>query len=216
MTRHPTSRRVHRDQTEPDDVVVAKMIEVSTWARQNMRALVIGAIVLAIAIFAGIKYLDYREAMTERASARLLEIRSTAASGNTALAARDLETFVERFGGTPSGEEGRLLLAQLYLLNDEPQKAIDVVRPVVDDGDPLIRSDFAGLPQARSPRGCRTPARFPRRHGGRPAAIRAPDRAGTRRTRARRLPDAPQRAASRPGANGRRQRLLMEETRSAG
>lgn len=144
MTRHPTGRRVHREATDPDDVFLARLLEFSTWARQHLRLLVAGVIVLAIAIFAVVQYFDYRETMAERAAIRLLEVRSTAAAGNTALAARDLETFLDDFEGTPATTEARMLLAQLYLLQDQPQQAIDVIRPVTDASDNVI-STAAGI-----------------------------------------------------------------------
>lgn len=144
MARHPTARRVHRESTEPDDVVLARLLQLSQWASKHARALIIAAIVLAIAIFSLVRYLDYRETLAQRAAIELLEVRATANSGNFALATRDLATFLQRFGGTPAALEARMLLAQLHLLQDQPQQAIEVIQPVTDEAEGIMRTS-AGL-----------------------------------------------------------------------
>lgn len=145
MTKHPTSRRgAHHGVADSDDVFVTRMIELSAWAKAHTRTLVIGAIVLAIAIIGTWQYVEYRQAMTQRAGVELLEIRGTAASGNYPLASRDLEAFLERFGDTPSAPEARILLGQLYLAQNQPQQAIDALLPVQGEGDHLVTA-AAGL-----------------------------------------------------------------------
>jgi len=140
MTKHPTSRRVHHSAADSDDAFVVRMIELSTWAKAHTRALVIGAIVLVIAVIGIWQYIDYRGTMNERAATELLQIRGTAASGNMQLAARDLETYLGRFGGTESAADARILLGQIYLMQNQPQQAVDALRPAADSDDHLVNA----------------------------------------------------------------------------
>jgi predicted negative regulator of RcsB-dependent stress response len=145
MTRHPASSRTHATTTvAPDDVVVAKALEASSWARQNSRAIIIGLIVLAIAAAAVIYYVSYRRGLQERASTELIELRQVAASGDVSNAVLQLDAFVDRFDGTAAANEARLLLAQLQLAQGNAPQAIEAVEPLVGEGDPLM-SASAGL-----------------------------------------------------------------------
>ena len=128
----------------PDDAVVAGFLSTAAWVRSHSRAVTIGVVVLGIGIFAAIQYVQYRSALTERAASELIQVRQTAASGNIPLAVRDLETFAERFDGTPAASEARLLLAQLQLAQGNAAQAVEAVQPVADARDPLLAAS-AGL-----------------------------------------------------------------------
>lgn len=144
MTRHPASRRTHAQTVAPDDVIVAKAFEASSWARQNSRAITIGLIVLAIAAIAVVYYVNYRADLRDRASSELLEVRQVAASGDIPNAVLQLDGFVDRFDGTPAANEARLLLGQLQLAQGNAPQAVEAVQPLVDENDPLL-SASAGL-----------------------------------------------------------------------
>jgi Tfp pilus assembly protein PilF len=59
-------------------------------------------------------------------------------SGNAALAARDLETWMASYSGTRAADEARLLLGRSYLDNGEPARAIELLSGAVRDlDDPL-------------------------------------------------------------------------------
>ena len=143
MTRHPASRRTHAP-VAPDDVVVAKAIEASSWARRNSRPIIIGVGVLAVAAAAALYYVNYRSGLSQRASSELLELRQVAASGDIPNAVLQLDGFVNRFDGTPAANEARLLLGQLQLAQGNAPQAVEAVRPLVDENDPLL-SASAGL-----------------------------------------------------------------------
>lgn len=135
MARHPSSRRVHRETDETEDIVIARMVEASSWARSHARILIVAGIVAVVAVGAVLYVNKMNANKRDTAAIRLLEIRQTAASGNFALAAKDLQSFVDRFGGTPSEGEARLLLGQIQLSQNQPQDAIEAVRPVAASGD---------------------------------------------------------------------------------
>lgn len=144
MTGHPTSRRAPSPAVEPDDAVVAGFLSAANWVRSHSRLVTIGIVLVAIGVFAIVQYVNYRAELKERASIELLEVRQTAASGNIPLAIRDLETFAERFDGTPAAAEARLLLGQLHLSQGNAAQAVEAIRPVADGDDPLT-STSAGL-----------------------------------------------------------------------
>jgi hypothetical protein len=52
MTRHPTARRVHRQDSAPDDAFIAGVLETSAWAKQHSRTLIVGGIIAAVVITA--------------------------------------------------------------------------------------------------------------------------------------------------------------------
>jgi predicted negative regulator of RcsB-dependent stress response len=127
-TRHPTARRVHRKDSAPDDAFVAGVLETTVWARQHQRTLVIGGIALVVALLSLILWLNHRSNLRERAAIEISQIRAIAVGGNTDLAIRELEQFIDRFGGTPAADEARLLLASNYMLAGQPEPAAAAVR----------------------------------------------------------------------------------------
>jgi predicted negative regulator of RcsB-dependent stress response len=133
MQKHPTARRVHRDTTEPDDLFVANVLEASAWAQRNTRALIIAGAVLAVAVLSGLYYMNYRSQMRVQASTRLNEIRQSMNSANPALTTKDLEAFIDRFGGTPAGGEAKLTLGQVYLQTGKQKEAIELLNDLAAD-----------------------------------------------------------------------------------
>jgi tetratricopeptide (TPR) repeat protein len=128
MTRHPTARRVHRHEADADDVFVAGVLESTAWAQQHKRTLIIAGITVAVVATALFLWLNHRSNLRTTAAQQLTEVRAVAMSGNPALAIRDLEQYLARFGGTPSGDEARLLLGRAYLEAGQLQQAIETVR----------------------------------------------------------------------------------------
>ncbi|MEW5929833.1 MAG: tetratricopeptide repeat protein [Gemmatimonadota bacterium] len=113
-----------------DDVVMARAIQLSTWARRNAR-LVIG--IAAVALLAVAAYLFYgyqKRQSEERASIAFARVEQTALSGNATLAQRDLQDFVRRFDGTIQADQARLLLAKVHLDAGKPREAVTVLEAV--------------------------------------------------------------------------------------
>jgi predicted negative regulator of RcsB-dependent stress response len=133
MTRNPAARRVHRDDSAPDDKFVAGVLETSVWAKTHGRTLLIGGGIAALVLIVAGIFWTSRSSKTERANSQLVQVRATAMSGNPQLAVRDLEAFVRNFGSTRAGDEGRLLLGKAYLDMDSTAKAIAAVQSLADD-----------------------------------------------------------------------------------
>lgn len=127
MTRHPTARRVHREDTAPDDVFIAGVLETSAWAKQHSRKLIIGGTIAALVIIGAVLFLMSRANQRNQAIAQLTQVRAVAMSGNAQLAVRELEQYMSRFGGTPAADEARLLLGRAYLENGQVPQARETV-----------------------------------------------------------------------------------------
>lgn len=128
MPRHPTARRIHRVDTTPDDAFIARILDLWVWARNNSRILTIAAVVVVLGTAIGLYYRSSQAAMREQAAATLTEVRQTVASGNTALALRDLESFLTRFGNTEASDEARILMAQIHLNEGRHSEAVSAIR----------------------------------------------------------------------------------------
>jgi tetratricopeptide (TPR) repeat protein len=138
MTRHPTSRRVHRQAAQPDDVFVERVLETSAWATTHARSLIIGAVVVLVLVVSVLWIRSSRAADLAAAATELTTLRQTVQAGNPAAAIRDLQTYVDRFGGTPAGAEARLLLAQSHLQAGQGQQAVNVIEQQARNlGEPL-------------------------------------------------------------------------------
>ncbi|HEX6940055.1 MAG TPA: tetratricopeptide repeat protein [Longimicrobiales bacterium] len=130
MARHPTARRVHHDAVDPDDAFIARILQLTAWFRTHARALGFGAALLVVAVILGMYYRNFQATARVAAESRFAAVQQSVVSGNHALAIRDLEAFLKDFGGTPLGDEARVLLGQSYLAQGDPQKAIAAVDPV--------------------------------------------------------------------------------------
>jgi tetratricopeptide (TPR) repeat protein len=138
MTRHPVSRRVHRQAAQPDDVFVERVLETSAWATQHARTLIIGAVVVVVLLVSVLWIRSSRAAERAAAATELTTLRQTALAGNPAVAIRDLQAYLDRFGDTPAGAEARLLLARAHLQAGQGQQAVDAIEAQARDlGDPL-------------------------------------------------------------------------------
>ncbi|HUF49198.1 MAG TPA: tetratricopeptide repeat protein [Longimicrobiales bacterium] len=135
MTRHPTARRVHRPAAEPDDAFVAGVLETTVWAREHSRKIVIGGTIAAVVMIAAVLFVMNRRQTAQESVAQLTQVRAVAMSGNTELAIRDLQQFIDRYGSTPAAGEARLLLSAAYLEAGQQQNAINTVSRLVGNLD---------------------------------------------------------------------------------
>lgn len=112
---------------ESEDALVVRALEFSAWAKRNIRLIVAAAVVAVVVVGGLIYWRMYRQDRLDRAAAEFVQLQQTVASGNTALAARDMEQYVRRFEGTVYAEEARLALAQLHLQQDSASRAVEVL-----------------------------------------------------------------------------------------
>lgn len=135
MTKHPTSSRVHRDDEVPDDAFVGTIKRIISWGKENSRRVIVGtAVVVVIAAVAAIMIVQQRS-LERSAATRLAQVQQTVASGNTQLAIRDLQSYLERFGSTEAAAQARLVLADLLLSQQQPQDAVQALGDLPDQLD---------------------------------------------------------------------------------
>ena len=99
-------------------------VAVLGWVKQHRRATTVAASVLAL-VAAGAWFAWTARSRRESFAARALQgARSSAEAGNLPLAASDLSRLVSSYGGTVSGDEASLLLAQVRLLQNQAPLAV--------------------------------------------------------------------------------------------
>jgi len=129
--RHPGSRRAHQESpTDPDDIFIARVLEVGNWARANQQLVTILGVVVVIAIAGVVYYNGYRETLVGQASEQLESVHQSIVLQDTEGAKNELITFLERFSGTVYEGEARLLLGDLYLQSADAQQARQVLEPL--------------------------------------------------------------------------------------
>lgn len=132
MTKHPASRRVHR-QSHDEDAFVAAALESTAWAKTHSRALTLAAIVAALAI-GGFLYLqNFQKVKSNNAALELTTVRQTVLQGNRQLAERDLQAYLRKFSGTSAADEARLMLAQIQLEEGKPVEAARTIEDMANN-----------------------------------------------------------------------------------
>lgn len=142
--RHPGARRTTRSTTdaEPDDVFVARVLNLGKWAEANQQVITVAVVILVIGVAALVYYGNYRSTLQEQAAQQLEIVHQSIALDDAEGAKTDLITFLERFGGTAYEGEARLLLGELYLRTDDAQQALAVLDPL--GGRPSQPIEFQG------------------------------------------------------------------------
>lgn len=126
--RHQGTR--NRKQSEPDDVFVAKVLEVGKWAESNQQLLTVLIVVVAIGVLGLVYYSNYRSNLNLQAAGELEQIYQSISIQDTEGARSQLVSFLERSAGTVYEAEARLLLGELYLQDGSPQQAQAVLSPL--------------------------------------------------------------------------------------
>jgi predicted negative regulator of RcsB-dependent stress response len=126
------SRPKRPQQTEPDDIVLARALQFTEWARKNI-VIVAGAAVVLLVLIAGLIWWRMDRAQRlENAAIEFLQVEQAVLSGEQSIATQELQLFVQEHSGTPYADEARVLLAQVHLRSDRTAEAIDVLNPVVE------------------------------------------------------------------------------------
>lgn len=126
------SKKRRSPSEDPDDAFLRGVEQFVSWLEENRRSVILGTIAVALVVAGTVYYLNYRSSLEERASSEIQRIRGELATGSASAATGRLQEFVTRFGGTEAGNEARILLARLQMSNDDPEAALDAVRPVLE------------------------------------------------------------------------------------
>jgi len=144
--RHPGQRRTTQQKVESeDDIFIANVLEVGTWAKAHQQLLTIAAVLVVVAAASLVYYRNYRRGLVGQAGAQLEQIQQSVALNDTEGAKNQLKVFLDRFGGTPYEGEARMLLGELYLEGGEAQQAQAVLEPIGDSPHSPLQLQAAGL-----------------------------------------------------------------------
>ena len=133
--KHPTSSRVQRDDGLPDDAFVGTIKRLMAWGQENQRQVTIGGIAVLVVAAAAWWFFAQQAQLEATAASRYTQVQQTMASGNVQLAIRDLQAFLNRFGGTDVADQARLQLAEALIQQDRPQEAVDALGDLPEDID---------------------------------------------------------------------------------
>ena len=125
--KHPTSSRVHRESDVPDDAFVGTIRRVIDWIQDNQREAIIGAAAIAVVAGGTTWFMVQQRSLERTAQTRLSQVQQTAASGNLPLAIRDLQSYLDTFGGTQAADQARIILADLLIAQEQPEAAIEAL-----------------------------------------------------------------------------------------
>jgi predicted negative regulator of RcsB-dependent stress response len=135
MAKHPTSSRVHREAEGPDDPFVAAIERTMSWARSHSTALTIAGVLLAVLVIVGVYYVSSQRRIEASAQAAYASVQQTMTSGNTQLAIRDLQGFLDRFGESRAAGQARVALAGLLLAEGRADEALEALGDLPEDID---------------------------------------------------------------------------------
>jgi predicted negative regulator of RcsB-dependent stress response len=126
------SRPRRPQQAEPDDVVLARALQFTEWARKNAVIVVVSAVVLVVLIGGLLWYRANQAQELETAAIEFLQVEQAVLSGDEGIATQQLQVFVQEHSDTPYGDEARVLLAQVHLRGERAAEAIEVLTPVAN------------------------------------------------------------------------------------
>lgn len=102
------------------------------WGQDHLRTVVASGVIVVLLAGAGLWYLNYTENLEQQAATQLQTMRAALATGGDSASVDRVESYLDRFGGTESALEARLLLGRVRLRRGEPEQALEAARPVAD------------------------------------------------------------------------------------
>lgn len=134
--------------SDHEDAFIRALNRFIAWAQENTGVLVLVTVLVVVAVGGALYWRSYQQNLEERASAELstlqTRIAQQARQGAPALAVTDsLQAFLQRFDGTSSAREARILLARQQIGEGRPSEAVEAIRPVVDGTRPDTPTGFA-------------------------------------------------------------------------
>ncbi|MQA92403.1 MAG: tetratricopeptide repeat protein [Gemmatimonas sp.] len=129
------SRPRRPQQAEPDDAILARVLQFTEWARRNV-VIVVGVVVALAVLIGGLLWWRADRAQRlENAAIEFLQVEQAVLSGDEGIATQQLQVFIQEHSGTPYADEARVLLAQVHLRGDRAAQAIEVLTPLAAQMD---------------------------------------------------------------------------------
>jgi len=114
---------------DTEDVVLARAIEFTEWAKRNARIIIVVAVVATIVVGGLIYYRSVQAERTASAAADFMVLEQNVTQLDPATGAADLERFIATYDGTTYADEARVLLGQIHLDQGQAQEAIRALEP---------------------------------------------------------------------------------------
>jgi predicted negative regulator of RcsB-dependent stress response len=115
------------------------------WAEMHSRLLTIIAVIIVLIVGGGWFYTKSRQVQARNAAVMLNDAELALGSGNAALAQSNLEKIVDRYSGTRSANQARLLLAQVLYDKGQYQKGIEDLQGLTKSSDKYLRANAFNL-----------------------------------------------------------------------
>lgn len=130
---------------EIDDLAGGEPLDLLQWLEANQRWLMIAAAVIVVGGGGWWVYAQSRMTKEINASKALFLAKQSLAAQNPALAQSDLQKLVARYGGTGSGAEAALLLAQLDYDQSKFQEGVAVLESASKSAPQPLESEIRAL-----------------------------------------------------------------------
>lgn len=111
--------------------MLARALQVAEWARRNVTLIVVGVVAIVALVGGLLWYRADRAQRLDDAAIAFLQVEQAVATGEDAIATRELQLFIQQHGDTPYGDEARVFLAQVHLQAGRSAEAIEALQPVV-------------------------------------------------------------------------------------
>ncbi|MFQ5689553.1 MAG: tetratricopeptide repeat protein [Gemmatimonadota bacterium] len=119
--------RRKKGNTDPgEDAFAEALLRFWVWARHNARGVLLGLVGLAALLGATLYYFSYRATVRDQAAAELAALRARVNADPTQLLP-DLQSYIQRYSGTQSAAEARLVLASVQLDLGHPDAAVSTL-----------------------------------------------------------------------------------------
>ncbi|HEX8717147.1 MAG TPA: tetratricopeptide repeat protein [Gemmatimonadaceae bacterium] len=118
------------------------------WAELHSKQLTIAAAVIVVIAAGGWFYHKSQAEQASNASAALGDAELALTAGNLPLAQSNLEKIVSRYGKTPSGDQARLLLAEVLYDNGRYEEGIKQLASLLSSDDKVMRASAYNLTAA--------------------------------------------------------------------
>ena len=112
------------------------------WAQMNMRAMIIGLVIMAALIVGIWVYLATQRNKEQRAGAEVASASGAVAAGNYALAETDLTRIVQQFAGTDAGKQAVLLLSEALYGQGKYEQGIEHLQRYVGSAPDHMKATF--------------------------------------------------------------------------
>jgi predicted negative regulator of RcsB-dependent stress response len=111
-----------------EDVFIASIVRFWSWIQQNLRSALLALAGVALVVAGAVYYVNFKATVADQAAGDLSRLRLSAAPAADLVA--DLQAYIQRYDGTSSADEARLILARMHLDADDAASATTVLAPI--------------------------------------------------------------------------------------